>query len=516
MVNRLANISIVAAATFVSRILGLVRDVIIFASLGATALSSAFLIAFTIPNLFRRLLGEGALTSAFVPIYSEELEKKSREEAHQFLNKVLTRLAVLLLVLVPIGSFLALQVMRYPGLLERWYLSAELTILLLPYLLFVCVAAILGAALNILRRFTVAALSQVWLNLSMIIAIGFFGYFLAENPHERVLYLCAGVLFGGLIQIVIPTYALRREGVRLRFDLRGSDRLKEMMSLFVPGVLGAAIIQINFLVSRLIAFWLSDEAVAILYLANRLIELPLGMFVIAVTTVSFPDLVRNAVKGEVARFSETFHQSIRLVLAITFPAALGLFLLRDPILQLFFQWGAFERSDVLKTTPVLAAYCGGLPFFAFAALSTRGFHAIKDMRTPVILAFVNFILNLSLSLILVRPLGMIGLALANVFAMVVHALAMHILLSRKVSLLGSSFSFLAVMKIAVATLGMGILAAIGWMWVSSQIASLKFASFVAVVFIIPASVLVYFFLLRLVRLEEASEIGLMMRRLLRY
>ena len=516
MPNRLANISIVAAATFASRILGLVRDVIIFASLGATALNSAFLIAFTIPNLFRRLLGEGALTSALVPIYSEELEKRSREKAYQFLNKVVTRLALLLLFLVLLGSLLALQVIRYPGLAERWYLSAELSVLLLPYLLFVCLAAILGAVLNVLRRFTVAALSQVWINLSMILAIGFFGYFLAGSPRERVLYLCAGVLFGGLVQILIPTIALRQEGWRLRFDLKGSDRLREMIRLFLPGVLGAAILQVNFLISRLIALWLSDEAVAILYLATRLIELPLGMFVIAVTTVSFPDLARDAAKGEVERFSAIFRQSARLVLAITLPAALGLFLLRDPILQLLFQWGAFDRGDVLATTPVLAAYCGGLPFFAFAALSTRGFHALKDMHTPVRLTFINFILNVSLSLLLVRSLGMVGLALANVLAMVVHAVAMHALLSRKVSMLGSSFSFFAVVKIGGATLGMGIFAAIGWMGVSSQIASLKLASFVAVAFVVPVSALVYFLLLRVMHLEETREIELMVRRLLRY
>ncbi len=516
MARNLTNISIVAVATFASRILGLVRDVIIFASLGATALSSAFLIAFTIPNLFRRLLGEGALTSAFVPIYSEEVEKRDRDGAYRFLNKVVTRLALVLLFLVVLGLILALQVSRIPGLAERWYISAELAALLLPYLLFVCLAAILGAVLNVLRRFAVAALSQVWINLSMILALGVFGYLLGDDSRERVNFLCGGVLFGGLLQILVPILALRREGWRIQFDLKGSERLKEMGNLFLPGVLGAAILQVNFVVSRMIALWWSDEAVAILYLANRLIELPLGMFVIAVTTVSFPDLVRNAAKGEVYGFSETYHQSMRLILAITLPAALGLFLLREPILQLLFQWGAFGRADVLTTSPVLAAYCLGLPFFAFATLSTRGFHALKDMRTPVRLTFFIFVLNISLSLILVRPFGIVGLALANVLAMIAHALAMHVLLSRKMTELKSAFSLFAVMKILGATLGMGIVTAVGWSEVSSQFSSLKLESLVAVAFVIPISALGYLLMLRLMRLEEANEIELMLRRMLRF
>ncbi len=223
MARTLENVTVVGMATAGSRLLGLLRDVIIFAMLGAGAVNSAFLVAFTLPNLFRRMLGEGALTSAVVPLLSEELER-DKGEAFRFLNQVLTRVGILLVILVALGTGLLFFLSGVGGLPGHWYLGIDLGIVLLPYMVVVCLAALLAAALNVLQRFTVAALSQVWLNLSMIIGLGGFGCLLGQTPEERVLYLCAGVLVGGMLQIIIPALALKREGWRPVFDLKPGAR----------------------------------------------------------------------------------------------------------------------------------------------------------------------------------------------------------------------------------------------------------------------------------------------------
>lgn len=514
MPNRLRNITVVASATIGSRILGLMRDVLLFALLGASALNSAFLIAFTLPNLFRRLLGEGALSSALVPVLSEELEQNGRSEAFQLLNRVVTRVALVLLGVVVVGSALLALVPFIPNLPDRWYLAADLAIVLLPYVIFVCVAAMLAAGLNVMRRFAAAALSQVWLNLSILFALGVLGAQLAGSDRELVGFLCAGVLFGGLLQLVVPGTDLGRIGWRPRFRLDRSDRLAEIWRLFLPGVWGAAILQVNFTISRLIALSVNDSAVSILYLANRLIELPLGVFSIAITTVVFPELAREAAHGRLGRFAVSYYEGGRLILAITLPAAFGLYLLREPIVSLLFEWGAFGVGDVARSLPVLSVYAVGLPFYGLAAIGTRAFHALKDMRTPVRLSGLNFVVNIGASLLLVKPYGIVGLAIANVFAVVVHIVCLQVLLQRKLPDVGMKGALVPVVKICIAALLMALVTGGAWSLVELLDLPAKARSMVAVFLIIPLSILIYFGVLVAFRLREARDVRELASRLL--
>ncbi|MFT6235146.1 MAG: putative peptidoglycan lipid II flippase, partial [Lentimonas sp.] len=334
MFKNLKNIVVVSLSTIGSRVLGLVRDILIFAALGASAWNDAFILAFTVPNLFRRLLGEGALTSAMVPIFSDVLHRAGRSEAFAFFNQVLLRLLIILSAIVVSGMVLFGSLARSGMLSDRWALGAELAVVLLPYMIFICLAAIVSAGLNLLGRFAIAASTPIVLNLAMITALGA-GIWLSQDQAQMVYWLCAGVLFGGLLQLLMPAWDLARQGWRPRMESRGpTAEMSELWRLFLPGLMGAAILQVNILVSRLLAYSLDESAVSVLYLASRLMELPLGIFTVAVATVFFPLLARAVSDKDDHAFAGALNQGMRLVVGISLPAGIGLVVLGGPILEL--------------------------------------------------------------------------------------------------------------------------------------------------------------------------------------
>ncbi|MCD8483989.1 MAG: murein biosynthesis integral membrane protein MurJ [Verrucomicrobia bacterium] len=425
MLHHLRAITSVSAATILSRILGLIRDVLLFAMLGLSSLNSAFIFGFTLPNLFRRLLGEGALTSSSVPLLTDALAQEGKISAFKLLNQILTRLVIALLVLTMAGIAALSSIHHFDGLPERWHTGANFAVVLLPYMILICLAALISASLNTLGKFTWPALSAVWLNLTMIAAL-IIGLCLTALPEEtKVWILCAGVLAGGVLQLGIPALCLIREGWRPGWDLSTGTRLQQMQQLLIPGLVAAAIFQINVLVSRVLAFALNDSAAAILYLANRLIELPLGVFAIAVTTVLFPSLSRLAAENKLQEFARSYRDGVALIMSITVPAGMGLMVLADPILTVLFQWGNFAKADVQATRLPLMLFAAAVPFYAWATLLTRCFHARKDMRTPLKLAGANFVLNLVLSVILMRSFGTAGLAAANLLVSIIHCILLN-------------------------------------------------------------------------------------------
>lgn len=496
MTKHFFNILIVSLATLGSRILGLFRDILIFSFLGTSGLNSAFILAFTLPNLFRRLFGEGVLTSAFVPIFSQTFERHQRSGALRMLNQTLTRLGIFLLLLVAAVT-LALQGIRFlPDLSERWYLAAHLGSIVFPYVLLVCFAAILAGALNTLRRFALAALSPIWLNLAIIGSLGIVAYTFGATPEAQVYYLCGGVLVGGIVQLVVPICALRREGWRPGLDLSRSGPVREVMQLFGTGVVGASILQINALFSRLLAFSLNAEAVSFLYLANRLIELPLGLFTIAIVTVIFPQLSRFAAQRNQRQFAAEFSQGIRFVLILTLPATVGLVLLRQPILILFFEWGVFSVRDVSLASSVVGIFAIGLPFYSIALLTTRGLHALKDMHTVTWIAIGSFFINLGLSLVFMRLWSMQGLALANVLAMALQTLHLYYWLRRRNAYLKESERWQQLSSLALPLAAMGAVCLSGhWLIEHWMGAGTKSAAFMQVVILIPLAAGLYFLLL---------------------
>ncbi len=515
MARHFRDILVVAVSTVGSRFSGLLRDTVVFSLLGTGMVGSAFVTAFTIPNLFRRLLGEGALSSAMVPLFSASLEKSGRGAAFQLLNQVLTWLAAVLLgcTVVLAGGFSLLGTI--PGWAPRWQAASGLGVVLSPYLALVCLAAMVASALNTLGRFATAALTQVWLNLAMAGFLGLGSLFFAPTPEGRVWWLCAGVLVGGGLQLALPWRELQREQWKPRLDMRRSPELRQVLVLFLPGVAGAAILQVNTAVSRFLAFSLDDHAAAILYLANRLIELPIGVFATAVTTVLFPVLSRLAAKDQDADFQHHYQQGLRLILAITCPAAVGLFLLGEPIVRLLFHYGAFLENDVAMTVQVLGIFALALPFYGFATLAVKAFHARRDTRFPVRVAASNFLANMVFSVVLMRYWGMCGLALANLLANLLQCLLLDRELARREPPLGLRRQLPALGQVWVGCL---VLAAAVWggrLQLENWLGLSKAACLVQTALLVPLGAGVYFGLLRLLQFEEWNELHSMAWRFLR-
>ena len=430
MSSSLERIGLVSVSTILSRVLGLMRDMLTTAVFGAGILNSAFITAFTLPNLFRRLLGEGALTAAFIPVFSEALEEKGRPGAFELLSQVVTRLFLLTGTMAAVAMTAAWMVGRSSELSQRWSMAAELSAILFPYLVFICLAAAFAAALNALNRFVIPALTAVWLNLSIIVLLGGIGLAVTDEPSERIYWLCAGVLGGGFLQCVIPGYCLWRLGWRPAWRFSKSARVREIIRLMGPGLIGASIFQVNILISRGLAFSLNDSAATLLYLANRQMEVPLGIFTIAIATVVFPEISRFAARGDHEAMQTAFRRGMILTLALAIPACLGIIVLREPIIRLLFERGAFLSSDTAAMMPIIVVFGLGLPFYSYVILLTRAFNAFKDMATPVRMAAVGFVLNLILSLILMRRFSTLGLALASNCAIVVQTILLQIMMSR--------------------------------------------------------------------------------------
>ncbi len=532
MAKHLKSILAVSLTTFGSRVLGLVRDSLAGYFFGTGGVNSAFSWAFTLPNLFRRLVGEGALSSAFIPMLSEALEKGGRPEAFRFLNQVITRLLVVLAVIV-VSLTLLLAVIsqgtvvvagtHHYAVPDRVYWGFDFGMVLMPYLLLVCVTAALLGALNVLGHYAVSGLSQVWLNISMILSLGVLGAYFGRNDVEKMYWQCGGVLVGGVLQVAMPATTLWREGWRPRWDWTLSPRLKEMMRIFLPGLIGASIYQINIVVSRCVAFGLNDSATTVLYYSQRLMELPLGMFTIAVATVLFPKIALLAAQNDREGMARTYAQGLRLILAITVPAALGLVALREPIVSVLYEHGKFDAQSVSEVAPVLAISALGIPFFSLATLSIRGFYAQKDMKTPVYVAKWDFFLNIGLTLILMGPLGTKGLALANLASAMFQAFMLQRLLLRGGTALARPKIGRAVAAISLAGLGMLAFTIAGWEalhWAlgthqSNWLLHMRLSDVVAVLVLIPASVIVYLALLRAVKFEDWPQVEELVEHVLR-
>ena len=508
MLQNFKNIAVISLSTVGSRLLGLLRDILIFAALGASLWNSAFILAFTLPNLFRRLLGEGALSSAIVPVFSDVLEREGRSGAFRFFNQVLARLLLALIIIISLGMLLMAWAAGGNFLPERWATGAGLAVWLLPYMLFICLAAIISAGLNLVGRFAVAASTPILLNLAMIGALAA-GLCLDTDAARLVYWLCGGVLFGGLLQLLLPAIDLMRQGWRPRLESDGGAALTELWQLFLPGLMGAAILQINILISRLLAYSLDESAVSVLYLASRLMELPLGVFTIAVATVFFPLLAKALSNHDETAFSAAFLQGLRLVVGISVPAGIGLFVLGEPIIELLFLWGAFEQADVLATVPLLAIYGLGLPLYSAATFATRGLHASKDMRTPVRVAAYCLLINLFFGLLLMQFWAAAGLAAANVLA----ALAQSWLLWRTLSSKRPDISYRALrpalFKVLLAGVSMGLFCALAWSCLAGFELNDKLSAALIVAVCVPGGVMVYFTLLYFLRFEELATLKAM-------
>lgn len=512
MLNNLKNVAVVSLSTGGSRVLGLLRDVLLFAALGASVWNSAFLLAFTLPNLFRRLLGEGAMTSAMVPVFSEVLERDGRPAALQFFSRVFFRLLGGLLVLTFVGMLILGLLVKSGWLDVRWQLGAELSVYLLPYMVFICLSAIVAAGLNVLGRFTAPACTPMLLNLSIIASL-LAGMFLGKSSAEIVYWLCGGVLFGGLLQLFVPGIDLARQGWKPRPVSGKSADLDELMRLLFPALAGAAILQVNIMISRLLAHSLNESAVSVLYLASRLMELPLGLFTVAVSTVFFPLMAQAINTRNESDFAQSFASSMRLVIAISIPAGVGLVVLGEPIVELL-RFGRFDSADGAMTASLVAIYGIGLPFYSAATIATRGLHAGKAMQVTVWIAGISLAVNLLGSLVLMQFWAERGLAAANVLAAVVQSILLWRALRNHRKELKFADLLPAFGKIVAAAVLMGLLCWGGLAATNASGLEGKLLALLSVGLLVPGGILIYVSVLYCFGLEELSYLTKRLKRLL--
>ncbi len=490
---------IVSALTMVSRVFGLFRDIFITSVFGASLLNSAFTAAFTLPSLFRRLLGEGALTAALMPNLSEAMEQDGREAVFRLVNKTLSWLFVVCLVLTGL-AYLVLFWIEETSVIENWVLGAGLAKLVFPYIIPVCLAAVVSAVLNLLGRFAVPAMTAIWLNCAMILSLGVGGWFWGDNSVQKMNFLCLGVLVGGLLQFLAPSLALVREGWKPRLDFSVSPRLKSVLWLTLPGIYGTASHQINVMVSRFLALDFNDSGATLIYLANRLVELPLGVFTIAISTVVFPVLSQSIAQGKEDDFGKTYRKGISLSMMLTLPAAVGLTLLAPEIIDVLFERGAFSTSDSEALSPILVICALGMPFYAFVSIETRAFYALKDTKTPVKGSTIALAVNLVLSLTLLRILDRIeALVIASNIAIVVQSVYMHFRLRKQ----SCSLRLREVAPVMGKFFG-GCLLMAGFVW-GVEMLLIGGRPSVVLAVSIPAGALAYFFALRIMKVEEVEE-----------
>lgn len=513
MSKHLKNIGVVSLLTVASRVLGLMRDQLSGAVFGDNLLNSAFLTAFRLPNLFRRLLGEGALTAAFLPTLQDELHEHGRPGAFALLNKVVSWLAVVTGGLVLVAMLLFRQSRLIPAQEDRWYLVADLTVILFPYLAFICVAAAFNATLNVFQHFTEPTLSPIWLNLAMIFSLGGAAWYFAPGDMGTVLLLlCGGVLIGGFLQMAVPAVVLMRLGWRPQFDLILSPRVREIARLMTPGFFGTAIYQVNIYVASLLAYSLNDSAGTLLFYSNRLMELPIGVFAVAVSTVVYPLIARHATERKFTELAEDYRRGVRLILIINLPAAAGLALLSGPIVRLLYEHGKFDAAAAQAMTPLLTLFAIGLPFFSITGLTVRAFYALKDTGTPVRIALVDFLVNLILSVSLMHWLGAAGLVLASTAAIIVQTLLLQRALVRKLPGMSLVPLWPTLVKVGVASFVMGVLVWGGWQIIGASVARPRFADALAVLGLIPVAVAAYAWLMWLLRVEGYDVLLAMLRR----
>jgi putative peptidoglycan lipid II flippase len=513
--KHLKNIGVISALTVASRFLGLLRESLQLAIFGAGELLSAFNTANIFPNLFRRLLAEGSLTAAFVPVLQEELHHNGQPGAFALLSKVSSWLLATSGGLALLAMALFSQSRVIHGLPDRWYIGADLTVVLFPYLALVSLAAAFCAALNVMGRFTEPAFNPIWLNLAIIASLGAVGLHFGRTPLAQIHWLCAGWLLGGVLQMGVPAAVLIHEGWRPRFDLGLSPRVREIALLMTPGIVGLSIYQINFAVSRLLAFSLDDASATYLYSVNRLVEVPQGVFAVAVSTVVYQLVARHAVQGNTAALAEDFRKGIRFILILNIPAAAGLALLSRPIVEFFFKHGKVTEVAARDMGVLLAVMVVSIPFFSVVGLAVRTFYAIKDTKTPVKIAAIDFLVNIAVTVALVfgAGLGVVGIAIASTTAIMVQTVLLAIALSRRFPDLGLARLVPSLVKVLAGTALMALVVGLGWRGVGALHVAQRARDLIAIFGLIPAGAAAYAAALWLLRIEGRDEFTALFARL---
>ena len=424
---------VVGFFTFLSRILGLVRDMVVAGLFGSGMAADAFFVAFRIPNLLRRLFAEGSLTIAFIPVFTEYLTQKSRKDAFEMARVVLTILSLALVIVTLLGIFFAQWIVRiqafgFGGTGVKYELTVWLTRITFPYIFFISLVAFFMGVLNSLKHFATPAAAPIFLNIGIIGG----AFFISPHLKEPIVGVAIWVFLGGVLQVALQIPSVMKSGLGLAPRwFPGHPAVRRIGRLMLPAVFGSAVYQFNQFMGTLLATFLPEGSVSWLYYADRVVQFPLGVFAIAISTAALPSLSGHAARKDLHEFNKTLSHALRLVFFITLPAMAGLIVLGKPIVYVLFQRGAFSYASTLMTREALFYYTLGLWAFSGIRILVSAFYALQDTKTPVKVAVVALVVNVGASLALMGTLRHGGLALAlSIASSVQFGLLAFLLLKR--------------------------------------------------------------------------------------
>ncbi len=490
---------IVSLSIFSSRILGLLRDIVIASTFGAGSLTDVFFVAFRIPNLLRRIFAEGSFNAAFVPAFTKKL-KESKRDAELLAGQIFAALLLLLTVVVVLGEILSPLVVKLvaPGFHgEKFLYAVKLLREMFPYIMLVSLTAFLGGILNAFNRFFAPAFSTALFNLSLIVSA------LLLSGKLSVESLALGVVAGGILQVLLQVPFLKLVDFHLKPILQLSEDAKRVLVNTLPGIFGFAVRQVSMLIDTIIASFLSSGAISYLYYANRFVQLPLGMFAIGLSQVLLPRLSKNVGEGE---FHRELDAGILLCSAVVIPAAVGLIFFGKPIIDVIFNHGAFTEKDLLETYYVLTCYSIGLFFFSMEKIVSNVYYSLEEFKIPVKVAAYTLIFNLLINILFCFGLGMgaSGLALGTSFTSLLNLTVLLVILNRRFKINVLKNVFARGIRYLVLSVPVGLISSLSTS-LYRRFEGLGIKTGV-VVFTITLAAVVYCFLLFLVKDPVLSEI----------
>jgi len=499
---------IVGLGTLLSRLLGLVRLQVIAYIFGYSEATDAFWVGFTIPNLFRSLLAEGALSAAFIPVLSEWLSKKGEDETRRLINNVFTLLILILSATTAVGIILAPYYIPYlafgfRGNSSQMNLAIRMTQFMFPFLIFISLAALVMAVLNCKEHFAAPAFAPIMFSITIILSS------LLLAPKYGIYSLALGVVVGGGMQLLFQIPSLLREGFTYRFFLSFKDPgLHKIAKLMGPALFGGITLQVNVVINRIFASTLTAGSISSLQYAMRLIQFPLGLFAIALSTAIFPTLSTLAAEEKTQELRESISSGIRMVLLVLLPSSMGLIMIREPLISLLFQHGAFLVKDTLMTSQALFYYSLGLFAMGEVMIITRAFYSLQDIVTPVRVSVIILGLNVLLNAVLISPLKQGGLALATSISMMVNMFILLFLLRKRLKRIEGKKILSSFLKITLITIimGMGIYLLFKEISIFKEKLSCIIFQIIQVGFGIAVGISIFSFLSYILKLEEFENI----------
>ena len=448
--------AVIGFFTLISRVAGFVRDVFVAHAIGASWVSDAFFVAFKLPNFFRRIFAEGAFNAAFVPSFTRLLTDEGRINARQFAAEVMSVLLVILLVLN------ALFILAMPFIIpafapgftddpEKFGLTVFLSRICFPYILFISLVSLLAGVLNAMNKFAAAAATPILLNLCMIFGITA----LKEWGNTPAHGLALGVLIAGFVQLIWLAAFCFKEGMLPSLVVpRLTNKVKKIMKLMVPAILGSGVQQVNLIVGVMIASHIED-AVSYIYFADRIVQLPIGMIGVAVGTALLPMLSRQIQNGETQDAHNSMNRGLEITMLFSLPSMVAFLLISAPMITLLYQHGEFSVHDAQATSAALVAFGAGLPAFLAIKVLMPGFFAHYDTKTPFVIAAICVAINIALSLALIGEYKHVGMAIATTVAGWVNAILLTVMLLKRGVFVPDRTFAIRTMKLILASAAMG-------------------------------------------------------------